>query len=159
MTEDPGPTTDMPVPQADRPRVAAAEYEFDTTQNRTIGGLAAAMRVVGLFLLVLGGLYGVGAVVQAVFAYTHGVPWAFVGVLFNGLVALLLFELGVWTRAAAAEFQEIVDTAGSDITNLMEALEYLRLNYATVSLIVKVYAVLVVLTVLFGVVASLTGRG
>src|SRR5581483_10626003 len=46
--------------------------------------------------------------------------WGFV--INAGAVGLIYLLLGVWTRSAAASFQQIVRTRGSDITNLMNGM-------------------------------------
>jgi ABC-type dipeptide/oligopeptide/nickel transport system permease subunit len=40
--------------------------------------------------------------------------------------------LGVWTGSAAGSFKRIVDTRGSDISHLMEALSALHKMYAMI---------------------------
>src|SRR5207247_1780886 len=47
----------------------------------------------------------------------------------NGLIYLLI---GVWTRSAAGSFKKIVETHGSDISHLMEALSSLTKMYSLI---------------------------
>jgi len=50
-----------------------------------------------------------------------------IGSAFTGLFYLLM---GVWTRSAGAAFQKIVDTQGSDIKHLMDAMGSLHQMYS-----------------------------
>jgi hypothetical protein len=139
------------------------QYEFTEQQNQLVGSLASKMSFVGLFLVVVGVVNIVLAllVVGAIFRnqvpeewktktaeYMKKLPddvrsqaekysleqlpanhylW---GVAINGaIVGLFYLLLGVWTRSAAASFQQIVDTKGNDITHLMNALSSLYSMY------------------------------
>jgi hypothetical protein len=55
--------------------------------------------------------------------------------IFTGLVGLIFLLQGVWTRASAGSFQQIVDTKGNDITNLMNAVSSLQSMYGQVYLL------------------------
>lgn len=66
--------------------------------------------------------------------------------IYVGVTGIFFLLLGVWTRSAGGSFQKIVDTQGSDITNLMNALSSLKSMYALIYL-------LVVLALVGGVVA------
>ena len=60
-------------------------------------------------------------------------------------LGLFYVLMGVWTRTAGASFQKIVDTQGSDITHLMNALGSLHSMYSLI------YTLLVVVLI-FGVI-------
>lgn len=66
------------------------------------------------------------------------------GIVINTAVVGLFYVLmGTWTRAAGASFQQIVDTQGSDIRNLMNGMGSLHSMYSLLY-------VLLMLTLLFG---------
>lgn len=93
-------------------------YEFDQSQNSLIRDLAQKMRFVGYFLIALGVLLLIGGIIS--------VRSGEIGGIINGVIQILI---GFWTYKAASSFQRIVDTQGSDITNLMGALGELRNLY------------------------------
>jgi hypothetical protein len=66
--------------------------------------------------------------------------------IFAGVTGLIFLLQGVWARSSAAAFRKIVDTKGSDISNLMHALGSLRSMYS------MIYTLLV-LALLAGLVA------
>src|SRR5262249_49092846 len=53
----------------------------------------------------------------------------------NGLIYLLI---GVWTQSAAGSFKKIVDTQGSDIHHLMDALSSLNKMYTLIYTIIVI---------------------
>jgi len=55
--------------------------------------------------------------------------------IYVGVTGLFFLLLGVWTRSAAGSFRKIVDTQGSDITNLMKALSSLHSMYGLIYLL------------------------
>jgi hypothetical protein len=88
------------------------------------------MRLVGLVLIVVGILQGV-QVFRGEF-----------GALIGGILYLCM---GVWTRAAARSFQQVVDTQGSDISHLMNALgELLKLYDLLYMVILLVIVILII---------------
>ena len=46
-----------------------------------------------------------------------------------GLAGIVYLCVGIWTQSAASAFQEIVDTAGRDISHLMNAITSLKKMY------------------------------
>jgi hypothetical protein len=122
------------------------QYEFSAAENVTLGALAGKMRFVGLFLAVVGVIYlllagsiivmsiaGQGVSVTetktpagtTVVARRLGVEHS-IGYIIGGLLYLFM---GMWTGNSAAAFRRIVDTQGSDIRHLMEAVNNLRKLY------------------------------
>ena len=97
---------------------AGPAYEFDTRQNELVGTLAKRMRWVAYFLLVAGALVGVA-----------GMGTLAEGGILGIIQAGFMIIIGVWTKRAAAAFDGIVQTEGSDIANLMVALGELRKLY------------------------------
>lgn len=93
------------------------EFEFNTSQNALFGDLAQKMGFVGLLFIVLGALTILGGIFNGI----EG--------LSNILGGILYILIGLWTKNASDAFQRIVDTQGSDITNLMTALGQLRKLY------------------------------
>lgn len=114
-------------------------YEFDQTQNQLFKDLAQKMRFVSYFLIALGVLL----LVVGILNLTRG---GF-GSIINGAVQVII---GYWTTRAAAAFQRIVTTEGSDIVNLMGALGELR----------KLYTLqywLILIALIFSIVAIIVG--
>jgi hypothetical protein len=112
------------------------QYEFDPEQNALIGSLAAKMRFVGLVLIALGVLALLGS--AATFRDVRDGNLIIFG--------LLQVIIGVWTRSAASSFRQVVETKGSDITHLMDALDDLRKLYALQYWLVILAAVLLVVS-------------
>lgn len=105
-----------------------AKYEFSEVENQSIGTLASRMKWVGLFLIITGaatGLAGIAGLVQSA-----AVSALNLNALIFLLFAVIFLLTGIWTISAAKSFSLIVKTAGSDITNLMEAIgSLLKLYY------------------------------
>lgn len=96
------------------------EFEFSNTQENTIGSLAGKMRFVGTLLLIVGVL----SVLGGIFVLLSQAPGGIGGLIQGGTYTVI----GLWTRNAADSFRQIVDTQGSDVSNLMQALgQLLRL--------------------------------
>lgn len=61
------------------------------------------------------------------------------GITLNTLgISVFLLLLGAWTRSAGDSFRKIVDTRGSDLTNLMEGLGSLHGMYSLFSMILSI---------------------
>lgn len=97
-----------------------ASFEFDQRQDAMFAKLAAAMSFVGLAMLVPGALLGVTAIM---FRST------LVGAGVCAVLALLLVAMGLLKYRAASHFRRIVKTHGSDLENLMTALDELAAVY------------------------------
>ena len=97
-------------------------YEFDDQQNRTVAHLAIVMRFVGVAHVVLGVLLAIGVVRL----------WSVVmsASVIIGVVAVLVFVMGLYLAAAAVHFRRIATTRGNDVGNLMAALDELKNVYA-----------------------------
>jgi hypothetical protein len=108
---------------------------------------------VGLPLLIVGVLYGIGLIVSVVRSF-HDPHYLFQSVLV-ALAMLFYLALGTWTSKSAKAFAEIVLTRGRDIDHLIDALDNLRKMYALLSLLVKVYVALVLVSVVIGLTAAL----
>ena len=125
------------------PMNSAPEYEFSNVQNGVIGELASKMRFAGLMGMVFGVLLALTSLAPVVLAKTvSGINWA------NVVAGVASLVIGVWTRGAAGHFQNIVDTEGNDIGNLMVALEELRRAYAIQRIVFAVAALALVMAVL-----------
>ena len=123
---------------------AAAQYEFDQGQNVLIGALAKKMLWVAYFTIGAGLLM----VVAGVLSLSEG-----------GLAALIeapfLVIIGIWTKKAAASFQRVVTTEGSDVTNLMAALGELKKLYTLQYWLILLVIALITLAVVVGTIAAL----
>jgi len=116
------------------------EYEFSPAQNEIVEDLAKKMRFVGLMGIILGLVSLLGGVAGLFTAKeAAGVTSVVQG--------LMLLVVGVWTRSAGSGFQTIVDTRGSDIAHLMNALTELRRIYS-LQRVVFVVAILVLVLLL-----------
>lgn len=67
--------------------------------------------------------------------------------IFSGVTGLIFTLQGGWSRSAAASFQKIADTKGSDITHLMRALGSLRSMYGMVSSLLTLAIVAAVIAI------------
>jgi hypothetical protein len=90
----------------------ADPYEFTEAQGRVIARLGSKMRFVGAFAV------GIG-VIALVYAGMRRDPGL-------ALLGLLYLVTGGWTARAGSSFRSVALTQGSDITNLMAALNELR---------------------------------
>jgi len=122
---------------------APSQYEFDSRQNEIIARLSRAMLWVGAPLLVVGLIYGLAGVVSVIQAIVAGPASAALAGAWTLLAAAFFCALGIWTRNAAHSFHRIVATTGRDIDNLMDALGNLGKLYSLLSLLVKIYIVLI----------------
>jgi hypothetical protein len=167
-------------------RTTQGGYEFTPEQNTLIGGMATKMRGVGLFLAVVGILNLIAAIIVVLAIYRAKLPqnyvdtvvekvaeatkadvkaqlanlppdnhlWAIaIGSAVNGLIYLMI---GAWTRSAAGSFRLIVDTRGSDISHLMDALSSLNKMYTLVYTLILVGLLFLIVTVGLFVYAQLT---
>ena len=97
-----------------------AEYEFTDSQNQIISQLASKMGWVAMFGLVVGVMYAVLGL------FSLGGEGE--GVVFL-VQSVFVITIALWTRRAALGFRQVVETAGSDITNVMSALGELKKLY------------------------------
>ena len=120
------------------------QFEFSTTHNLLIGTLAKKMTWVAYFLFLTAVLFALGTLL------------AFEAVGPGGLVqAALMIIIGIWTKKAAGAFGQIVNTAGSDISNLMDALGELKRLYTLQYWVFIIAAILVGIGVIVGVMAAM----
>ncbi|HEY1377146.1 MAG TPA: hypothetical protein VGF55_10155 [Gemmataceae bacterium] len=131
-----------------------AQYEFTDEQNRVIDQLARNMRVVAVFLTVIGVLYIVAFAAAVIHAFSA--PVAIGQALLFAIAMLLYLAIGRWTNAAALAFSGVVRTTGSDISHLMTALDNLRKLYVLMGTIIKVYVALIVIGLIILVVMLAT---
>jgi len=142
--------------------VSPREYEFNEQQNQLIGGLAGRMRGVGffhVFIAILNLLVGIAVVIVI---YRAKLPQDYVdtvvskvgqaahtdlkkqletlppdnhlwGIVISCAVNFLLYlMIGLWTQNAGSSFQKIVETRGSDVSHLMDALSSLNKMYTLI---------------------------
>ena len=117
---------------------ARPAYEFDARQNELVGELAKRMLWVAYFLLLAGALVavvGMGTLTE------RGI--------FSLIQAGFMIIIGVWTKRAAAAFDGIVQTEGSDIANLMVALGELRKLYTLQFWVIALAIGMLVILLLF----------
>jgi hypothetical protein len=156
--------------------VPPREYEFSQEQNALFSALSTRMRLVGLFLAVVGILNILAGLIIVVAIYRAKLPEEYVksvidkateaskvdvkaqleklppdnqlwGLAIGGFVNGLLYLLiGVWTRSSASSFQMIVDTKGHDISHLMNALHSLNKMYTLIYTIIMIGVLLLLIT-------------
>jgi hypothetical protein len=153
------------------------EYEFSQEQNSLIGALADRMRGVGFFLVVVGVLNFLIAVVIVLTIYRARLPQKYVDAVLakasdatrtdvnaelsklppdthlwgiattTAVNGLLYLLIGVWTQSASGSFKKIVTTQGSDIHHLMGALSSLNKMYTLVYSIIVIGLLLLLLAI------------
>jgi sulfite exporter TauE/SafE len=119
----------------------AKTYEFTSAQNQLIGTLAKRMKFVAIFFIVLGAIVAAGGL----FSLSRGIE----GIITIFMAALYII-IGIWTIKAADSFKKIVDTAESDISYLMNALNELKKLYT-------LQYVLMIIAIIFVGIAFLAG--
>jgi hypothetical protein len=90
------------------------QYEFTDQENVLVNDLAQKMKYVGIFGIIL----GVVEILSSFFGEKGGI--------ISGVISIIV---GVWTINASKFFQKIVDTTGTDMSNLMSALTELKKLY------------------------------
>lgn len=125
---------------------AAAGYEFTPEQELVVGGLAQAMKVVAVLLVLLGILNGIraGSLVMRP-------AWTFPQVSTAGLNCAFQLAIGVYTALAAGSLRAIVDTRQRDLEHLMSALGSARALFRLQLGLLALSVALVALDVLAGV--------
>ena len=124
------------------------EYEFDAQENEVIGGLASAMRFVGVVFIVLGILNSLGGVVG-------GINLPAMITLGQGV---LLIVIGGWLIGGAGSFRDVVTTEGNDISHMMAALRKLRSVFTLQAWVLGIVIVLSIVLVIFMFTAASPGR-
>ncbi|MCB1144348.1 MAG: hypothetical protein KDK54_18995 [Leptospiraceae bacterium] len=89
------------------------EYEFTTEQNHSLRVLTDRMRYLSYIEMAIGAIY--------IFIFLS--TFSQIAKLIEGLV---LVTSGYLTNAASTFFVNIIETEGSDITNLMKGMEQLK---------------------------------
>jgi hypothetical protein len=130
------------------------EYEFSSEQNAVITSLAKRMKFIGVVLLALAALYfaaGFYPFLRSTMPGWYGIG-SIIGHAIGGAVYL---AIGIFTIKAARSFRLIVETQGSDIHNLMDALAFLLKQYAIQYWIILVALILLVVSLVLVFVASM----
>jgi hypothetical protein len=119
--------------------MADQEFEFTAAQNETIQVLSHRMRWVGGFQIVS----GIGVIIAGIVAFTIGHEgYALL------LTGVLLLVIGFYTISASKSFSDIVQTAGADITHLMEAIRTLKSLYNIQFWLVIAYLIIIGLLII-----------
>lgn len=124
-------------------------YEFDATQNELIQDLSGKMQFVGYFMVGIGIVSGIVGLLNLL--SPNGISS-----IIQGAIDTLI---GVWTLKASRGFRSIVETAGQDMENLLGALGGLRQLYWMQYWGLVIALGFMVITLLLGILASLTGWG
>ena len=118
-------------------------YEFTDSQNQTINLLGSRMKWVGIFFIAMGAAFGLVGVVGLV--ESEGALDLILKPMISIMIAAIFILSGIWTENAAKSFRLVVKTKGSDILNVMNALEsLLKLYYMQFWLIIDSLMVLVI---------------
>lgn len=126
-----------------------SEYEFNDAQNRVFSDLGGAMAFVAVALVVL----GVFSILVGGLALLDGAGADGLAGVVQGVVLLLI---GIWTRGASGSVRQIVSSSGSDIANLMRAMEHLGRVYRLQRVLLLIAIVFLVLGIVAG---ALSGAG
>ena len=145
---EPVPPDEPSAPSAKR---GPSEYEFSDRQNELVGALAGKMSFVGTMMIVFGILLDLGGLVSILLLHLAPTSGA---ALTNVIAGAALLCVGFWTRGAAVHFQRIVDTEGSDVSNLMTALEELFRIYSLQRVLFLFTSVLAVLAIVIHVIST-----
>lgn len=137
------PSPDAAVISAD----STPEYEFTEAQNAVINSLTSGILWVRIPLIIVGFFQCVIAVGLAFRLKQDGAH--IIGVMGNGLAAIVCFLLAGWLLRAAAAFIRVTTTTGRDITNLMTGIRNLAMWFEMLAFFVKLYlALLFILTII-----------
>ncbi len=129
----------------------ASEYEFNDAQNRVFSDLGGAMAFVAVALVVLGAF----SILVGGLAIAGGAGSDGVASLVQGVVLLLI---GIWTRGAAGSVRQIVSSRGSDVANLMHAMEHLGRVYRLQRVLLLIAIVFLVLGIVAGALSRFGGH-
>ena len=142
MTTDPSPAPDTPRP----------EYEFTPAQSRTLEQLAGNLLFAGWFI----------AIAVVVFHLVLVLRWAVEGVPMYDRFRLsyvlwpILLLVGSWQFIVTGlAFRRVARTEGSDIAHLMMALEGLNVAFVWLTIVPKVWLILLPIALLVGGIAAL----
>jgi hypothetical protein len=142
------------------PPISTSEFEFNDSQNQTIGSLARRMGLVGFVMIFFGLLQMINGVStlfisrnpdrtldaaakagmapeqldmlkQALAGGFWSSPLTISAIAFT-VAGLLLLLVGIWTRQAGVGFGGIVLTKGQDVSRLMNALESLNRTFGVI---------------------------
>jgi hypothetical protein len=127
-------------------------YEFDETQNKTLGDLGRSMQTVGTLMQI----FGIIGVVAGVANFFRGGGISSVGSGLGGLIqSIVLLVFGFWTSRAGTRFGDVVTTRGQDIVLLMGALGDLRKMYGVIRSVIMLAIGFFVASVIVFVVSTL----
>lgn len=147
MSEDPRAT---PVEGETKP--LAPEYEFNSVQNQTFADLAENLRFLGWFVIVA--VVAFHAVLLARWLIDDTPMYdRFRLIYVLGPLFLLLCSIQFIVTGNA--FQKVVDTQGSDISHLMSGLRSLNEAFAWITIIPRVWILLVLIAAVIGVVIGI----
>ena len=121
--------------------VPARGYEFDVGENDVIRRLVGPMRFVGVMSIVFGVLNGI----VGLLAITH-----LQGVITLG-EGVALFVIGVWLSSAAGMFENMVNTEGSDIAHLLNAIKKLTNVFTLQGWLLGIACALVALLIILAI--------
>jgi hypothetical protein len=131
--------------------VSEGSYEFNQAQNEVITGLWKGMKFVGIFLAV-SGVFAIAGGVAAIIAKQIGPGLASAG------PGIMLLALGMRAVRGGRSFRDVVESTGRDITNLMTALQELRVFFKILTIYAVIYLAFLFIGIGVGVAGVLANR-
>jgi hypothetical protein len=147
------------VTAAEERELDGAPYEFSPAQNQVIGALANEMKWVALPAYVAGTMSLFYLIMTTVWAVKTGAykEWQVIATgIFLVATMILYLALARWTLTASVGFRAITETSGRDMGFLMLALDALRKTYSLLAAFVKVFVLLMVLSLVLSVIGVFT---
>jgi hypothetical protein len=129
------------------PPGSSGQYEFSAAENQTIAKTASLAKVWGVFALIIGALLliatGVGLAFTVDIAWDMGVEEAVVTGVIAAMLPLAIVNLviGGLYIASGSSLRKVVDTAGNDVTLMLNGLNRLA-NAFMIEAIVSVIALI-----------------
>jgi hypothetical protein len=118
----------QPVEPAVTAESGAVEYEFSASQNEKLRLLVKAMKGTSFFLS-LCGLSSLLSAGHQIFAHGLALNEALIDIFYQVIMGGCLYVASGAISSAAGSFQAVESTEGSDITNLMSALDSLAVGF------------------------------
>jgi hypothetical protein len=135
-----------------------AQYEFTDEHNRSISSLADSMRTVAGLLQILGLVFAIFFAIKLMTILRSesrsAAVMPVIAAIGMGSATMLCLSMGFWTSWAASEFRKVVETKGSDVWHLMNALRQLRNMYSLIRAIVYGSLVLAIVGIVLGIAAQ-----
>jgi hypothetical protein len=147
---------------ADVRRLEGEPYEFSPAQGEVIGALGDAMKWVAIPAFAAGVMAMTYLFMTVVWAVKTGAykDWQVIATgLFLLLSVIFYLALARWTLTASVGFRAVAQTHGHDMGFLMISLDQLRKKYGLLSILVKAFLILMLISLVMSVVGLFKGDG